>query len=99
METGFRPNSAGIPDTLLLRFEVIGFPTFWLLLYNRGFKRVPSEGNSLLAGLPGFCKGCARVPLKRRIGAIINLWVLQEIRLDSCQVLGFTASGFEGFGL
>ena len=27
-----RPNSAGIPYTLLLRIEAIGFPTFWLLL-------------------------------------------------------------------
>ena len=32
LETGLRPNSAGIPYTLLLRFEAIGFPTFWLLL-------------------------------------------------------------------
>ena len=33
LETGLRPNSAGIPYTLLLRIEAIGFPTFWLLLY------------------------------------------------------------------
>ena len=32
LETGLRPNSAGIPYTLLLRIEVIGFPTFRLLL-------------------------------------------------------------------
>ena len=31
LETGSRPNSAGIPSTLLLRFEAIGFPTFGLL--------------------------------------------------------------------
>ena len=34
LETGLRPNSAGIPYTLLLRTEAIGFPTFGLLLYN-----------------------------------------------------------------
>ena len=33
LETGLRPNSAGIPYTLLLRIEAMGFPTFWLLLY------------------------------------------------------------------
>ena len=33
LETGLRPNSAGIPDTSLLRIEAIGFPTFGLLLY------------------------------------------------------------------
>ena len=33
LETGLRPNSAGIPYTLLLRIEVMGFPTFGLLLY------------------------------------------------------------------
>ena len=32
LETGLRPNSAGIPYTLLLRIEAIGFPPFWLLL-------------------------------------------------------------------
>ena len=30
LETGFRPNSAGIPQTFLI--EVIGFPTVGLLL-------------------------------------------------------------------
>ena len=33
LETGLRPNSAGIPYTLLLRMGAIGFPTFGLLLY------------------------------------------------------------------
>ena len=33
LETGIRPNSAGIPYTLLLGIEAIGFPTFGLLLY------------------------------------------------------------------
>ena len=28
METGLRANRAGIPYTLLLRIDVIGFPTF-----------------------------------------------------------------------
>ena len=37
LETGLRPNSAGIPYTLLLRIEAMGFPTFWLLLYDRPF--------------------------------------------------------------
>ena len=32
LESGLRPNSAGIPYTLLLRIEAIGFPTFGLLL-------------------------------------------------------------------
>ena len=32
LETGLRPNSAGIPCTLLLRIEAMGFPTFGLLL-------------------------------------------------------------------
>ena len=32
LETGFRPNSAGIPYTLLLGIEAIGFPTLGLLL-------------------------------------------------------------------
>ena len=31
LETGLRTNSAGIPYTLLLRIEAIGFPTFGLL--------------------------------------------------------------------
>ena len=34
LETGLRPNSAGIPYTVLLRIEAIGFPTFRLLLYS-----------------------------------------------------------------
>ena len=33
LETGLRTNSAGIPYTLPLRIEAIGFPTFGLLLY------------------------------------------------------------------
>ena len=32
LETGLRPKSAGIPYTLLLRVEAMGFPTFGLLL-------------------------------------------------------------------
>ena len=32
LETGLRPNSAGIPYTLLLKIEAMGFPTFRLLL-------------------------------------------------------------------
>ena len=32
LETGIRPNSAGIPFALLLRIEAIGFPTVGLLL-------------------------------------------------------------------
>ena len=32
LETGLRPNSAGIPCTLLFRIEPVGFPTFGLLL-------------------------------------------------------------------
>ena len=41
LQTGLRPNSAGIPFTLLLRTEAIGFPTFGLLLYRfwgQGFR-------------------------------------------------------------
>ena len=33
LETGSRPSSAGIPYTLLLRIEAMGFPTTGLLLY------------------------------------------------------------------
>ena len=33
LETRLRQISAGIPYTLLLRIEAIGFPTFGLLLY------------------------------------------------------------------
>ena len=36
LETGLRPNSAGIPYTFLLRIEAMGFPTFGLLLYGLG---------------------------------------------------------------
>ena len=32
LETGLRPNSAGIPFTLPFRIEAIGFSTFGLLL-------------------------------------------------------------------
>ena len=32
LETGLRPNGAGITFTVLLRNEAIGFPTFGLLL-------------------------------------------------------------------
>ena len=32
LETGLRTNSAGIPYTLLLRIDAIGFPTVGLLL-------------------------------------------------------------------
>ena len=38
LETGLRPNSAGIPHTLLSRIEAIGFPTFGLLLWVSGFR-------------------------------------------------------------
>ena len=33
LETGLRTSSAGIPYTLRLRIEAIGFPTFGLVLY------------------------------------------------------------------
>ena len=36
LETRLRPNSAGIPHTLLLRIEATGFPTFGLSLYGLG---------------------------------------------------------------
>ena len=36
LEAGLRPNSAGIPHTLLLRIEATGFPTFGLSLYGLG---------------------------------------------------------------
>ena len=39
LQTGLRPNSAGIPYTLLLRIEAMGFPTVGLLLYIRGSSR------------------------------------------------------------
>ena len=33
LETGLRPNSAGVAYILLLRIEAMRFPTFRLLLY------------------------------------------------------------------
>ena len=51
-ETGLRPNSAGIPYTLLFRIEALGFPTFGLLLYM-------DISTSMLQGYPylmGFTK-------------------------------------------
>ena len=45
LETGLRPNSAGIPYTLLLRTEAIGFPTFGLPLYIKDPKRDPNFDN------------------------------------------------------
>ena len=46
LETGLRPNSAGIPYTLLLRIEAIGFPAFGLSLYTVRFG---------VLGYLGFC--------------------------------------------
>ena len=37
LETGLRPNSAGIPYTLLLGIEAMWFPTVRLLLYTVGY--------------------------------------------------------------
>ena len=48
LETGLRPNSAGIPYTLLLRFEAIGFPTFWLLLYTLNYMGLRSMIEGIL---------------------------------------------------
>ena len=45
LETGLRPNSAGIPYALLLRIEAIGFPTFGLLLYGY-FIGTPIKGST-----------------------------------------------------
>ena len=52
LETGLRPNSAGIPYTLLLRIGAMGFPTFGRLLYGLrfrawglGFQGLGSEGH------------------------------------------------------
>ena len=48
LETGIRPNSAGILYLLLLRIEAIGFPTFFLASAVEGLlKREPQ----------GFCRG------------------------------------------
>ena len=52
LETGLRPNSAGIPYTLLFRIEAIGFPTFRLLLYTRMLV--------LLSRSLGWCSGNVR---------------------------------------
>ena len=45
LETGLRPDSAGIPYTLFLRIEAIGFPTFGLLLYRNPCGGVPLKGS------------------------------------------------------
>ena len=42
LETGLRPDSAGIPYTLLSRIEAIGFPAFGLLLFNSMGKKHPN---------------------------------------------------------
>ena len=44
LETGLRPNSAGIPYTVLLRIEAIGFPTFGLLLQAKPQQQVRTSG-------------------------------------------------------
>ena len=58
LETGLRPNSAGIPYTLLLRIEAIGFPTFWLMPVQGlegsragGCRRCPQMLHSLLESI------------------------------------------------
>ena len=53
LETGLRPNSAGIPYTLLSGIEAIGFPTFGLLLYiiNEGIMHKISLGSRPIAFL------------------------------------------------
>ena len=50
LETGLRQNSAGIPHTLLLRFEAMGFPTFGLLAQFPFIQGVQSLGF-----MAGFC--------------------------------------------
>ena len=49
LETGLRPNSAGIPYTLLLRMEAIGFPSFGLLLYTGFYGSVSAFFHTRLA--------------------------------------------------
>ena len=44
LETGLRTNSAGIPYTLLLRIEAIGFPNFWVsTVYLESSKVIPKR--------------------------------------------------------
>ena len=79
LETGLRTNSAGIPYTLLLRIEAIGFPTFGLLLYGLGFRlswgsvRVDCGLGCIvrperLASLHGSCYSRARLLKPSRFG-------------------------------
>ena len=55
MEIGLRPNSAGIPYTLLLRIEAIGFPTFRPILgfYCTLLREVVSILEGVIEGLEG----------------------------------------------
>ena len=48
LEIGLRPNSAGIPYTLLLRIEAMGFPTFGLLLHTMSQNPDPLSPELLL---------------------------------------------------
>ena len=61
LETGLRPNSAGIPYTVLLRIEAMGFPTFWLLLYSN-YSRI----RPLLPGLSPAARRCVGAEATRR---------------------------------
>ena len=49
LETGLRPNSAGITYTLLLRIEAMGFPTLGLLLYTYIAQHTPNAILSIRA--------------------------------------------------
>ena len=51
LETGLRPNSAGIPYTLLLGIEAMEFPTFWLLLYIGAYEDLGCWGLLGILGL------------------------------------------------
>ena len=52
-ETGLRPHSAGIPYTLLLRTEAIGFPTFGLLRYRDLVSSLSTGVDAILQDISG----------------------------------------------
>ena len=62
METGLKPNSAGIPYTLVLRIEAIGFPTFGLLLYLPMIRGTASRKGSTVTERPPKAQPMAQTP-------------------------------------
>ena len=77
LETGLRTNSAGIPYTLLLRIEAIGFPTFL--------------ASAVVPFCPFYCGGVSLLkPNIRKKGTLIIRGLLRN--LDTLLSRGLAAS-------